>query len=135
MRDIQLVLERWGGWVASGGDNIGYPNVAAGLKRLLPANGRSRVSCCDGDGLLVSSAAACLKKKDPYLHTLIEWHYVKCMPVRAIGVKMGISHTQVLKRLQAAEGFIDGCLAMLGIELEMDIFVQHEKVHEKFKIA
>lgn len=129
MRDIQLVLERWGGWAASGGDSIGYPSVAAGLKRLLPASGKSRSSCCDDDGLLVSSAAACLKKKDPYLHTLIEWHYVRNMPVRAIGDKLGVSHTLVLKRLQAAEGFIDGCLSMLDVKLEMDRYVQREKVY------
>lgn len=130
MRDIQMVLERWGGWVASGGDNIGYPTVAAGLKRLLPASGKSRPSCCDEDGLIVSSAAACLKKKDPYLHSLIEWHYARNMPVRAIGDKLGISHTQVLKRLQAAEGFIDGCLAMLEVTLEMDRYVQRENAYE-----
>lgn len=135
MRDIQLVLERWGAWAASGGDNIGYPPVAAGLKRLLPSSTKSRTSCCDGDGLIVSSAAACLKKKDPYLHTLVEWHYVRAIPVRTIGDKLGISHTQVLKRLQGAEGFIDGCLAMLNVNLEMDRYVQSEKVYENFKIA
>ena len=135
MRDIQLVLERWGGWVASGGDNVGYPAVAAGLKRLLPASSKSRASCCDSDGLIVSSAVACLKKKDPYLHTLIEWHYARAMPVRAIGDKLGISHTQVLKRLQAAEGFIDGCLAMLDVCLEMDRYVQCERVYENVKFA
>lgn len=39
-------------------------------------------------------------------------------------MKLGVSHTQVLKRLQAAEGFIDGCLAMLDVVLEMDQAVQ-----------
>lgn len=130
MRDIQQVLERWGAWVASGGDNIGYPAVAAGLKRLLPASGKSRPYCCDEDGLIVSSAASRLKKKDPYLHSLIELYYVRNIPVRAIADKHGISHTLVLKRLQAAEGFIDGCLAMLEVTLQMDRFVQREKVYE-----
>lgn len=130
MRDIQLVLERWGAWAAGGGDSVGYAPVAAGFSGLLPASRKSRTGCCDDDGLLVSSAAACLKKKDSYLHTLIEWHYVRNMPVRAIGDKLGISHTQVLKRLQAAEGFIDGCLAMLDVELEMDRYVQRVNVYE-----
>lgn len=39
----------------------------------------------------------------------------------SLRTKLGISHTQVLKRLQAAEGFIEGCLAMVDVTLEMDI--------------
>lgn len=130
MRDIQLVLERWGAWAATGGDNVGYAPIAAGFKSLMPSTRKSRDACCDDDGLIVSSAVACLKKKDSYLYTLIEWHYVRNKPVRAMGDKLGISHTQVLKRLQAAEGFIDGCLAMLDVELEMDRYVQRENFYE-----
>lgn len=124
MRDIQLVLERWGAWASSGGDNVGYSPIAAGFKGLLPAGRKSRASCSDNDGLLVSSAVNCLKRKDAHLHVLIEWHYMRGMPVRAIGDKLGISHTQVLKRLQAAEGFVDGCLSMINTVLEMDRFVE-----------
>ncbi|HFP9220818.1 TPA: antiterminator Q family protein [Raoultella planticola] len=129
MRDIQLVLERWGAWAASDSGSVYYAPIAAGFSGLLPASRKSRTACCDDDGLLVSSAAACLKKKDPYLHTLIEWHYVRNLPVRSIGDKLGVSHTQVLKRLQAAEGFIDGCLAMLDVNLQMERYVQRENVY------
>ncbi|EEY4995758.1 antitermination protein [Escherichia coli] len=124
MRDIRLVLERWGGWAASEGCSVYYPPVSAGFKNLLPATQAGRLKCSDNDGLIISSAMNCLKKKDPYLCTLLEWHYVQAMPVRAMGERLGVSHTHVLKRLQAAEGFIDGCLAMLDVVLEMDQSVQ-----------
>ena len=47
--------------------------------------------------------------------------YIHCIPVRVMGTKLGISHTQVLKRLQAAEGFIRSCPAMVDVTLEMDM--------------
>lgn len=123
MRDIQQVLERWGAWASSEGDSVYYAPVAAGFKSLLPSTRKSRVSCCDDDGILISSAMNVLKKKDPYLCTLLEWYYIKGMPLRAIGTKLGISRNLVVIRLQTAEGFIDGCLAALGVALEMDCYV------------
>lgn len=133
MRDIQQVLERWGAWTASEGDvsKVYYAPVAGGFKGLLPASRRSRVSCSDNDGLIISSAAGVLKKKDPYLYTLLEWYYVHSVPVRAIGSRLGVSHTLVLKRLQTAEGFVDGCLAALDVTLEMERDVQREPVSVK----
>ncbi|TNL03450.1 antitermination protein [Kosakonia cowanii] len=128
MRDIQMVLERWGAWAASGDANIGYPRTAAGLARLLPASRQGRVSCCDDDGLIISSAMRVLKNKDAYLCTLLEWYYVNGMTLRGIGNRLGISHNQVSVRLQKAEGFIEGCLAALGVTLEMDRYVQRESV-------
>jgi hypothetical protein len=124
MRDIQKVLERWGAWAASGNDSVDYAPIAAGFKNLLPSTRKARVSCSDDDGLAISGAMTLLKKKDPYLCKLLELHYLQGHPVRTMADKLGISHTQVLKRLQAAEGFIDGCLAALDIELEMDRGVQ-----------
>ena len=128
MRDIQLVLERWGVWASCDGSGVDFPSIAAGFKGLIPSSKKSRASCCDDDGLTVSSAVNCLKKKSPYLCTLIEWHYVLNIPVRIMGMKLGISHTQVLKRLQSAEGFIDGCLAMIDVSLEMDRYTHKEPI-------
>lgn len=127
MRDIQMILERWGAWEASQKDNIGYGSVAAGFGRLLPSTSKSRPACCDGDGLIVSSASGCLRKKDQYLYKLLVAHYVVAVPVRTMGYKLGISHTQVLKQLQAAEGFMDGCLSALSVRLEMDRYCQIER--------
>lgn len=129
MRDIQMILERYGAWAVNEGAGLYYSPIAGGFKGLLPPSEKSRPACCDDDGLIVNSAVACLKKKDPYLCALLELNYIHRLSVRIIGSKLGISHTQVLKRLQAAEGFIDGCLATLNVPLEMDRYCQKENVY------
>lgn len=126
MRDIQQVLERWGAWAASEGGNVYYKPVAAGFKELLPTSGRLRTSCCDDDGLVISSAMSVLKKKDSHLYMLLEWYYVNDMTLRGITAKLGISLNQVVIRLQKAEGFIEGYLAALSVTLEMDRYIQRE---------
>ncbi|MBF0035842.1 antitermination protein [Citrobacter freundii] len=126
MRDIQKVLDRWGAWAAGGGDTVDYAPIAAGFKGLLPATRKSRVSCCDDDGIMISAAMNTLKKKDAYLCALLEMYYIRQIPLRALGDKLGISRNLVAMRLQCAEGFIDGCLAALGAPLEMDRECQKE---------
>ncbi|WP_291969694.1 antiterminator Q family protein [Candidatus Symbiopectobacterium sp.] len=126
MRDIQKVLERYGAWASHTEHGLYYSSVAAGFRGLLPSSQRSRPSCCDDDGSIVNGAMACLKKRDPYLHVLLGWHYVLGLPVRAIGNKLGISHTLVLKQLQMAEGFIDGCLSMMDIKLDIKLDIDLE---------
>lgn len=120
MRDIQMVLSRWGAWAASGQSKIGYPRIAAGLSRLLPASRQGRVSCCDDDGMFINEAMIRLSKHDEYLCALLEWHYIENMTLRAMAAKLGISHNHVSVRLQSAESFIQGSLCTLGIKLEMD---------------
>ncbi|POP44946.1 antitermination protein [Superficieibacter electus] len=120
MRDIQMVLERYGAWAAGCGNEGYYAPIAAGFKGLLPASRKSRSSCSDNDGLIINGAMARLKKHDPLLCIMLEWYYILCIPVRTMGVKLGVSHTQILKRLQAGEGFIEGVLAMLDVTLEID---------------
>ncbi len=62
MRNIQRVLERWGGWAAAEGSQLDWSPVAAGFKGLLPDERRSRLSCSDSDGLIVDAAIAKLHK-------------------------------------------------------------------------
>ncbi|WAT01502.1 antiterminator Q family protein [Rouxiella chamberiensis] len=128
MRDIQMVLARWGAWAASGETNHGYPRTAAGLSRLLPATRAGRVSCCDDDGMQINEAMIRLSKKDEYLCSLIEWYYIDNLNLRVMGKKLGISYNTVAMRLQTAEGFIDGCLWALNIRLEMDRECRRENV-------
>ncbi|HGA9038496.1 TPA: antiterminator Q family protein [Salmonella enterica subsp. enterica serovar Java] len=106
MRDIQQVLERWGAWAANEGDSVYYQPVAAGFKGVLPFSRRTRESCSDNDGLIVSSAVGVLKKKDPYLYTLLEWYYVHSVPVRTIGSRLGVSHTAINKRAKKEGGTV-----------------------------
>ncbi|NWC65941.1 antiterminator Q family protein [Cedecea sp. P7760] len=128
MRDIQMVLERWGVWAASSGSNIGYPRIAAGLSRLLPASRAGRPSCCDDDGMFINEAMIRLSKHDEYLCSLLEWHYIENMTLRAMATKLGISHNHVSVRLQAAESFIQGSLCTLDIKLEMDRECRKENI-------
>ncbi|END1695084.1 antitermination protein [Escherichia coli] len=123
MCDIQMVLERWGAWVANNHEDVEWSSVAAGFKGLIPSKVKSRPQCSDDDGLIISSAMTVLKKKEPYQYELLEMYYVYGVTLRALGVKLGISLNQVVIRLQKAEGFIDGCLAMLGVSLEIDCYI------------
>ena len=123
MRDIQMVLERWGAWVANNHEDVEWSSVAAGFKGLMPSKVKSRPQCSDDDGLIISSPMTVLKKKDPYQYELLEMYYVYGVTLRVLGVKLGISLNQVVIRLQKAEGFIDGCLAMLGVSLEIDCYI------------
>lgn len=129
MRDIQQVLERWGAWAANEGGNVYYQPVAAGFKGLFPNRRRRRISCSDNDGLIVSSAVNKLKKKDSYLHSLLEMYYVNGMSFRTIAGRLGISRNLVVIRLQTAEGFVDGCLMALDVKLEMDRECQKENIY------
>ncbi|EHF8256007.1 antiterminator Q family protein [Phytobacter diazotrophicus] len=128
MRDIQMVLERWGAWAAGGSANIGYPRTAAGLSRLLPASRQGKPSCCDDDGMFINEAMIRLRKHDEYLCSLLEWHYIDNMTLRAMATKLGISHNHVSVRLQAAESFIQGSLCTLEIKLEMDKECRRENI-------
>ncbi|KQN46649.1 antitermination protein Q [Serratia sp. Leaf50] len=128
MRDIQLVLERWGGWAV---DNtvIGWAPIAAGFKGLLPPTGKSRLSCCDNDGMIIDSAILRLKavRQEEELN-LIMLHYVYGLSKREIGRKLKLNEARIRQQMQVAEGFIDGCLAIVGAELEMDLYTQKLKV-------
>lgn len=42
MRDIQMVLERWGAWVANNHEDVTWSSIAAGFKGLIPSKVKSR---------------------------------------------------------------------------------------------
>lgn len=120
MRDIQLVLSRWGSWAHEGNSDVDYSSIAAGFKGLIPSTKKSRESCCDDDGFAIDGAVNKLKKNNSYLFQLVIMYYVKNYTLRVVAHRLGISHNEVSKRLQYAEGYIEGCLAMLEIKLEME---------------
>ncbi|SQN51663.1 antitermination protein Q from phage origin [Escherichia coli] len=47
MRDIQMVLDRWGAWAASDSSGVDYSPIAAGFKGLLPYTSKTRQACSD----------------------------------------------------------------------------------------
>ncbi|HHZ8355297.1 TPA: antiterminator Q family protein [Morganella morganii] len=121
MRDIQTVLEQWGAWAADENSGVDYSHIAAGFKGLIPSSKRSKEQCSDSDGLKIDMAITQMKDTNSYYFQLIIMYYLKGYTLRAMGGKMGISHNEVAKRLQAAEGYIDGWLASSGVRLESDV--------------
>lgn len=121
MRDIQLILERWGGWAANDNSGVDYSHIAAGFKGLLPPTGKCRLSCTDDDGLIIESCLARLLKKRPYEHSLLVAHYLYGISKRSIARARKKDEKIIRIEIKMAEGFIDGCLAALGLKLDMDI--------------
>ncbi|MDC7871342.1 antitermination protein [Pantoea ananatis] len=114
MRDMSQVLERWGAWAAAESSGVDWQPIAAGFKGLIPHGKSSRIRCCDDDGLLIDGCIARLKKLKPEEYELIIAHYVLGMSLRSISRRKKCSDGTVRKELQTAEGFIEGCLAMLN---------------------
>lgn len=131
MRNIQLVLERWGAWAASGGDNIDYSPIAAGFKGLLPASHKSRISCCDDDGMIIAGCISRLNKNNSEMHDLLVDYYIFSMTFMSLAKKHQCSDGHIGKKLQKAEGIVEGMLMMLDVHLEMDRDVQHQPSAKK----
>ncbi|MDC9596483.1 antiterminator Q family protein [Xenorhabdus anantnagensis] len=129
MRDMRIILNQWGAWASEGNSDVDWEPIAAGFKGLVPSTRKTRAQCCDDDGIAIDAAVLRLKKHNPYSYQLIVLHYIKASPLRTMGTKLGISHNEVAKRLQAAEGFIEGVLAVSDVVLELDKCVQKEIVN------
>ncbi|KNC88286.1 antiterminator Q family protein [Trabulsiella odontotermitis] len=126
MRDIQMVLERWGAWAANDSSGVDYSHIAAGFKGLLPPTTRARISCTDDDALIIEGCLARLQKKKPYEHSLLVAHYLYGISKRKIAKARKKDEKLIRIEIQMAEGFIDGCLSMLEVQLEMDAEVNGE---------
>lgn len=126
MRDIQQVLERWGAWAANNHEDVTWASIAAGFKGLIPARVKSRPQCCDDDAMVICGCIARLNKNNQDLHNLLVDYYVMGMTFMALARKHDCSDTNIGKRLQKAEGVVDGMLMMLDVRLEMDRYVSRE---------
>ncbi|EIC83588.1 antiterminator Q family protein [Serratia sp. M24T3] len=124
MRDIPQVLERWGGWAAADHSQLDWQKTAAGFRGLLPRPSSSRISCCDDDGLLIDGCVTRLQTSRPEEYQLLILHYVMKQPKRAIARSIKRDEKLVRIMLQMAEGFVEGCLAMLDVKLDMDPIVE-----------
>ncbi|HBH7007071.1 antiterminator Q family protein [Citrobacter freundii] len=130
MRDIQKVLDLWGAWAASDSNRIDYSSIAAGFKGLLPYTSKARPQCCDDDGLIIESCLARLRKRSHYDYELLVAHYVLRVSKRGMAKRHKKCEKQIRIEMQLAEGFIEGCLSMLDLRLEMDPIVCVEN-HKK----
>ncbi|EFK7895464.1 antitermination protein, partial [Escherichia coli] len=116
--------ERWGAWVANNHEDVTWSPIAAGFKGLISSKVKSRPQCCDDDAMIVCGCMARLKKNNSDLHDLLVDYYVIGMTFMSLARKHRCSDTCIGKRLQKAEGVIDGILMMLDIRLEMDRYVE-----------
>ncbi|WP_139537868.1 antiterminator Q family protein [Klebsiella spallanzanii] len=120
MRDLKKVLGLWGGWAATDHSGLDYSHIAAGFKGLLPHSGKSRLCCTDDDALIIEGCLARLRDKKPYEHSLLVAHYLYGISKRKIAKKLKKDEKMVRVEIQMAEGFIDGCLSMINVTLDMD---------------
>lgn len=118
MRDIQMILERWGVWSRHRYETD-YSPIAAGFKGLLPETANAS-SCSDSDAMIVDSCVGRLKQKRPEEYNLIKEHYIKDIPKRQIAKKLRCDEKNIRIKLQLAEGFIEGCLSMIDVKLDME---------------
>lgn len=120
-RDIQQVLERWGTWARDNNTGVDWSPIAAGFKGLLPFRPSLRPSCSDDDGLIIDNCVLQLQKvRQPEELNLIIAYYVKGYSKRAIARRRRVDERLIRAKLQIAEGFIDGCLSLLAVRLDMD---------------
>lgn len=130
-RDMQKVLDMWGAWAASDACNIDYSSIAAGFKGLLPQTGKMRDTCTDDDGLIIEGCMARLIKKCPYDYHLLVGHYIFRYSKRQMAKHRKKSEKQIRIEMMLAEGFIEGCLSMLNVPLEMDAVVSIQNNQKK----
>ncbi|MBD2827196.1 antiterminator Q family protein, partial [Xenorhabdus szentirmaii] len=117
---------RWGAWAADNREDVSWSSIAAGFKGLIPSKIKSRPQCCDDDAIIISSCMARLNKKNSEAHDLLFDYYVFGKTFMQLANDHHCSDGHIGKKLQKAEGVIEGMLMMLDVPLEMDKYVQLE---------
>lgn len=121
MRDMPELLERWAGWAKTESNGTDYSSIAAGFKGLLPQISKMGPICSDDDGLIIESCLAKLKSKRPDEHKLLVLYYFHKVSKRKLAKRAHCDEKMIRIQIQMAEGFIDGCLSMLDVKLDMDL--------------
>ncbi|MCS5873601.1 antitermination protein Q [Klebsiella pneumoniae subsp. pneumoniae] len=122
-----LVLERWGAWAAMDSSGVDYSHIAVRVQRTTPSNWQNTAICCtDDDALIIEGCMAKLRGKKPYEHSLLVAHYLFIFGISKRKLAKALKKDEKVIRIeiQMAEGFVDGCLAMLDLRLDMDIEVK-----------
>ena len=122
MRDIQMVLERWGAWAANNHEDVTWSSIAAGFKGLIPSKVKSRPQCCDDDAMIICGCMARLKKNNSDLHDLLVDYYVVGMTFMSLAGKHCCSDGYIGKRLQKA-GNDSNLLIVFYVQIMPDDFV------------
>lgn len=120
MREIKILLERWGGWAASGERGLGYASVAAGFRGLVSAHAMTRLTCSDHDGAILDGCISRLISVNKEQHDILVAHYLYQISLRSIARRRRCADGTIRKQIQTAEGFVTGVLSALECELECE---------------
>lgn len=124
VRDIRAVLSRWGTWAAGEEKRSDWPPVCAMLAGVLPHSTSRRPSCCDDDGLIIDACVSCLRRtgnRDE--QEVLYAYYVLGFSHRDAAGALGMNRQNVRALLASGESFVNGCLCMKGVRLDMDLLV------------
>ncbi|EBR5511694.1 antitermination protein Q [Salmonella enterica] len=119
-RDMQLVLERWGRWAVSEEycSMVDWPSMSVTPQRVT-ASGKP--GCSDEDGAAIDTCIAHMSMVCPHDDLLVlGLRFIGGLPTRAIAETMQRDRHSVRTALRSAEAFLEGCLVMQGIRLDMD---------------
>ncbi|HGJ5857234.1 MULTISPECIES: antiterminator Q family protein [Arsenophonus] len=134
MRNIQFVLKCWGSWASPDPVNCKWPRSSLLAKLSIAKKKKiTMFGCGDDDGIKIDAAIRKLKDYKRDYYSLIIMYYLKHLSTQKIADSLGISRNQTVKLLQAAEGFIEGCLVMDNVKLEIDKFARDEKKYPPIK--
>lgn len=98
---------------------------------MVVSSSSSRLSCCDDDGLIIDACVCRLQQvRKPEELDVIMLYYVHGLTKREIGRRAKVSEREVRRLMATAEGFIEGCLCMLGIRLQMDPEVEKQRIEK-----
>ena len=131
MRDIQIVLERWGAWAANNKEDVCWNSIAAGFSGFIPSKVKARPQCCDDDAMVIVGCMATLNKKNPDAHDLLVDYYLFGKTFMALAHQHSCSDGHIGKLLQKAEGIVEGLLMALDVRLEMDRLVRKDREPKK----
>ncbi|OMQ26890.1 antiterminator Q family protein [Serratia oryzae] len=121
-RNMQEVLERWGRWAASEEycSLVDWPALSV-TPYGTPEPKRSKPGCSDEDGAAIDACVAhmgMMRGADDLL--ILGQRFIGGHSLRHIADATGENVHGVRTSLAASEAFLEGCLAMLGIRLDMD---------------
>ncbi|ROJ31582.1 antiterminator Q family protein [Morganella morganii] len=115
MSNIQMILERWGAWVADNPESVTWSSIAAGFKGLIPVKVKSRQQCTDNDALVISGIMAKLNIRNSDMHDLLFDYYVFGKTFIQLAKKYGCSDTHIGKKLQKAICMICFLITMFSV--------------------
>lgn len=99
----------------------GMSTVRTAIARLEAEGWLTRKARRQGsDALIIEGCLARLRQKRPDEHSLLVAHYLYGISKRKLAKARKKDEKLIRIEIQMAEGFIDGCLSMLEISLEMD---------------